>query len=452
MDSAPIRNLPLKPGSVTETGLDLGFLADLALKTMHTHGLLLGHEISDALKLPLADVVDKALDLLRRQRLIEVSGSAGVGAAAYRYAVTGAGRMRARELMNLNQYVGPAPVTLEAYCNMVKSQSLTGKAITRDELKHALSHLVLGDAVIDQLGPAINSGRSVFLFGNTGDGKTSIGLAIGTMLPGAIWIPYAVTVDRQIVKVFDALHHRAIAETASGNDAPRSRTGLLSHLDRDKTGDDGSISGPGKGERYDRRWVRIHRPLIVSGGELTLKNLELIFDPTTKYYEAPQQVKANGGAFLLDDLGRQPVSPRGILNRWIVPLGKRVDYLSLATGFKFEVPFDALILFATNLNPEDLADESILRRLRNRIHIPDPTWDEFREIFKREAAARTIPYAEEGLQYIVAEYYAKRKRSPRGAHPRDILGELVDIARFRGVPPTLSKELMDLACQSYFLE
>ena len=163
-------------------------------------------------------------------------------------------------------------------------------------------------------------------------------------------------------------------------------------------------------------------------------------------------MKANGGVFLVDDLGRQPISPRDILNRWIVPLEKRVDYLTLATGYKFDVPFDVLILFATNLDPAELVDEAILRRLRNKIHVPDPTWEEFREIFKRESALRTIPYSEEGLQYIIAEYYTERKRNPRGAHPRDILGELVDIARFRGIPPTLSKELIDLACQSYFLE
>lgn len=452
MDSVPIRNLPPKPRSIAETGLSLSFLADLALKTMYARGLLLGHEIADSLKLPFADIVDQALDSLRRQRLIEVGGSASVGASSYRFVISRAGRVRARELMDVNQYVGPAPVTLDAYNAMVKAQSLAGQAITQDELKRVLSHLVLSDAVIHQLGPAINSGRSLFLFGNTGNGKTSIGLAIGTMLPGAIWIPYAVSVDGQIIKVFDALHHRAISEATDGDDSTPGRKGLLSHLAGEKTDDDDSTAGIRKGERYDRRWVRIHRPLIVSGGELTLKNLDLVFDPTMKYYEAPQQMKANGGVFLVDDLGRQSVSPRELLNRWIVPLEKRVDYLTLAMGNKIDVPLDVLIVFATNLDPEELVDEAILRRLRNKIHIPDPTSEEFREIFMREAANRAIPYCEEGLQHIVMEYYTKPQRKPRGVHPRDILDELVDIARFRGVPPTLSKELIDLACQSYFLE
>lgn len=451
MSLPPVRNLPAKPGSVTETGWSLGLLADLALKTMYARGFSVGHEIADSLKLPFANVIDKVLDSLRLQRLIDVGGSTGVGKSSYRYVISNAGRTRARELMELNEYVGPAPVTLEAYTNMVKAQSFAGQIVTPDALRRVLSHLVLSDAVINQLGPAINSGRSIFLFGGSGNGKTSIGLAVGTMLPGAIWIPYAISVEGQMIKVFDSLHHRAISETANGEDSP-GPTGLLSHLNREKTDGADSLSGAREDERYDRRWVRIHRPLIVSGGELTLRNFSLVLDPTTKYYEAPQQMKANGGVFLVDDLGRQAVSPREILSRWFVPLEKRVDYLTLAMGYKFEVPFDALILFATNLNPEELVDEAILRRIRNRIHIPDPTWEELREIFRREAANRTIPYSDEALHYIIMEYYTKRKRRPRGVHPRDILDELVDIARFRGTPPTMSKELMDLACRSYFLE
>ena len=177
-----------------------------------------------------------------------------------------------------------------------------------------------------------------------------------------------------------------------------------------------------------------------------------MYDPTKKYYEAPYQMKANGGAFLMDDFGRQPVSPRELLNRWIVPLEKRVDYLTLATGHKITVPFDVLIIFATNLNPKDLVDEAFLRRIRYKIHVTDPTWDEFREIFRRETAKHSIPYADEGLRYLVMEYYVQAKRKPRGVHPRDILDELVDIAHFEGVRPTLSKELIDRACRAYFIK
>jgi hypothetical protein len=223
-----------------------------------------------------------------------------------------------------------------------------------------------------------------------------------------------------------------VSEQTPSDDATPERGGLLGYLDSEKTDRAGAAPRIHKDARYDQRWVCIHRPLIVGGGELALKELDLVFDPITKYYEAPHQMKANGGVFLVDDLGRQRVSPRGILNRWIVPLEKRVDYLTLRTGHKI--------------------DEAFLRRLRYKIHLADPTWQEFREIFMREAAKRTILYTEEGLRYIVMEYYTKPKRRPRGVHPRDILDGLVEIAAFRGVPPTLSKELIDRACQVYFLE
>ncbi len=426
-----LRNLPPEPRSVEETGVNLSFLADLTLKTMYTRGFLKGHEIADALRLPFANVVDSVLDYLRREHLTEVKGSSGFGESSYQYVISESGRARARELMDQNQYVGPAPVKLDAYNKQALAQSMTGQMLKLDELKRALAHLVLSDTFINQLGPAINSGKSIFLFGNAGNGKTAIAEAIGNLLPGAIFIPYAVSVDGHIIRVFDALHHQPIPE---------------------KTEDDDTAPGLRQGERYDRRWVLIHRPMIAVGGELVLENLDLVFDATMKYYEAPFQMKANGGVFLVDDFGRQQVRPRELLNRWIVPLEKRVDYLTLATGHKIDVPFDALIVFSTNLNPDELVDEAFLRRIRYKIHVADPTWEEYREIFMRVAAKNGIPYSDDGLKYIVMEHYIKPKRKPRAVHPRDMLDELADIARFRGIPPTLTKELIDLACQAYFLK
>jgi len=246
-----------------------------------------------------------------------------------------------------------------------------------------------------------------------------------------ILIPYAVSVDGHVVRIFDALHHHIVPERAEGDE---------------------TSPGLRKGERYDRRWALIHRPMIAVGGELTLQNLDLVFDPTMKYYEAPYQMKANGGVFLVDDFGRQQMLPRDLLNRWIVPLEKRVDYMTLVTGHKIDVPFDAMIIFSTNLNPEQLVDEAFLRRIRYKIHVPDPTWEEYREIFVRVAAKNGVPYSEEGLRYLVMENYIKVKRRPRAVHPRDILDELIDIAHYRGVPPAMSQELLDLACQTYFLK
>jgi len=435
VDTMSIPHSPPPPRSVEETGLSLTFLADLALKTMYTRGSLLGHEIADVLKLPFANVVDEVLDYLRRERLVEVKSSAAVSKSAYRYALLQKGHTRARELFNRSQYVGPAPVTLDVYTARVQAQSLAGQLITDEVLRHALAPLVLGDMLFDQLGPAINSGKAVFLFGHTGNGKTTIAEAIGAALPGEIWIPYVVTVDEQILRVFDARHHRTIAETTE----PETRSGALRYL-------------PSKGEHFDQRWGLIRRPLIAVGGELTLKNLNLIFDPTTKFYEAPYQMKANGGVFLVDDLGRQRIRPRTLLNRWIVPLEKRVDHLNLAAGQKIDVPFDVRVIFATNLKPEDLVDEAFLRRIRYKISVPDPTWDEFREIFQREATKHSIPYSEDCLQYLIAEYYHMPQRQPRGVHPRDLLDGLLDLARFRGIAPKMSKETIDLVCRSYFLK
>ncbi len=426
---APAFSVP-EPRSIEESGLNLAFLADLVLKVMYTRGFLMGHEIADAVKLPFSNIVDRALDYLRREKLTEVRGSGGLGESSYQYVISEEGRSRAREVMLQCQYAGPAPVTLEMYNRSVLTQSMAGQLITREMIEQAMSHLVIHDSIFNQVGPAVNSGKSIFLFGHPGNGKTAIAEGIGAMLPGLIYIPYAVYVDGHVIKVFDTLYHRPAENENGANGASSAR----------------------KGERCDRRWVLAHRPMIAVGGELMLENLDLVYDPTMKFYEAPYQMKANGGVFLIDDFGRQQVRPRDLLNRWIVPLEKRVDYLTLITGRKIDVPFDALIVFSTNLNPEELVDEAFLRRIRYKIYINDPSWDDYREIFKRVASQRGIPYSEDGLRHVVMEYYVKTKRKPRAVHPRDILEELTDIARFRNVPPVMSNELLDLACESYFLK
>ena len=251
MDSG-LRNLPPEPRAVEGTGLNMAFLADLALKTMYTRGFLMGHEIADSMKLPFTGILDQVLDYLRREHLCEVKGAGGFGESSYQYVLSDEGRSRARELMDHNQYVGPAPVQLEPYIKMVQAQSLAGQTVSQDGLKRAFVHLVLGNVVLDQLGPAINSGKSIFLFGAAGNGKTAIAEAIGKLLPGAILIPYAVTVDGHVVKIFDALHHEPLPE---------------------KTSDDETSPGIRKGERYDRRWILIRRPLIAVGGELDRKSV-----------------------------------------------------------------------------------------------------------------------------------------------------------------------------------
>jgi predicted ATPase with chaperone activity len=419
---------PVMPKSIEETGLGLGFLADLAIKIMYFEGYISGYEIAETMKLPYTGVVDEVLEFLKREQLCEVKGAGGLGESAYQYVISFKGSEKAREVLDRGQYVGPAPVPLEAYTDAFRKQPLQDVAIHQRVMRQALSHLVLHERIYNQLGPAVNSGRSVFLYGPPGNGKTAIAESIGLMIFGDnIYIPYAVEVDGQIIKVFDSINHRPVEGS-------------------------GGASSSKKGNRIDKRWVKIHRPFIVTGGELTLEGLDLVYDSVSKYYEAPFQMRANGGMFLIDDFGRQQVRPRELLNRWIVPLEKGVDFLTLHTGRKIELPFDVLIVFATNLAPTDLVDEAFLRRIRHKIEVSDPSFEEYREIFRRVCAQKGVPYDENALAYLLQEHYIKPKVPLRACHPRDIVDQLIDIARYQNRPPVLVKDLIDKACEAYFVE
>ena len=415
--------IPPMPTSIKETGLGLGFLTDLAIKIMYFEGNISGYELAERLKLPYSGVVDHVLEFLKREKLCEVKGSAGFAEAAYQYAIAQKGRLVAREALDRSQYAGPAPVTLVAYNEAIHNQPLGSVVANQRTMRKALSHLVMSEDTFAQLGPAVNSGRSVFLFGHPGNGKTAIAESIGKMLLGTdMYIPYAIEIGGQIIRVFDGVNHIDVEDT------------------------------PSSSHTRDPRWVHIRRPVVTAGGELTLETLDLVYDETNKYYEAPFQMKANGGMLLIDDFGRQQAQPRELLNRWIVPLEKRADYLTLHTGRKIEVPFDVLIVFSTNLAPRDLVDEAFLRRIRHKIEIKDPTWDEYREIFRRICDHKDVPYNDQGLAYLIQEHYLKHNRDRRGCHPRDIVDQLVDIARYLNVPAVLSKDLIDRACEAYFVE
>jgi len=414
---------PQVPSSIKETGLGLGFLTDLAIKIMYFEGNLTGFELADRMKLPYSGVVDQALEFLKREKLVEVKGAGGFAEAGYQYAISVKGRAMGREALDRSQYAGPAPVTLDSYTKAMRRQPLGEIVVHQRTMRQALSHLVIGEDTFAQLGPAVNSGRSIFLFGHPGNGKTAIAESIGRMILGKdMYIPYAIEIDGQIIRVFDYVNHK-LAEDA-----------------------------PPTGQNHDPRWVYVQRPVITTGGELTLETLDLVYDGTHKYYEAPFQMKANGGMLLIDDFGRQQARPRDLLNRWIVPLEKRVDFLTLHTGRKIEVPFDVLIVFSTNLAPRDLVDEAFLRRIRHKIEIGDPSWDEYREIFRRVCEDRDVPYDDRGLAYLIQEHYLKPDRARRACHPRDIVDQLIDIARYTNVQPALTKDLIDRACEAYFVE
>jgi predicted ATPase with chaperone activity len=423
--------LPRRPESLEDTGLSLGFLADLAIKILYFRGYITGAEIAEQMRLPFTGVTERILEFLKRDMFCEVKGSGGFGQSAYEYTITAKGIARAREVLDRSQYVGPAPVHLTEYSEGIRRQPMLTSSIHERVMRQSLSHLVIEQEMLDMLGPAVNSGRSIFLFGDPGNGKTAMAESVGRMVLGAeMYLPYAIEIGGMVIKVFDEVNHRLARET-------------------EKPAGTNHLTGR---PRLDERWIKVQRPVITVGGELTLETLDLVWDDVSKYYEAPFQMKANGGMFLIDDFGRQLVRPRDLLNRWVVPLEKRYDYLTLHTGQKIEVPFELLIVFSTNLEPSDLVDEAFLRRIRHKIEVGDPSFDVYREIFQRECAFRNIAFDEEGLAYLLREYYIKPEKPLRACHPRDLLDEILDISRYRNITPALSQDLIDRACRAYFVE
>jgi predicted ATPase with chaperone activity len=425
--------MPPPLSRLEDTGLALVYIADLGLKILYNSGYLTGFQISDRLALPFNGIGDQVLEFLKREKLVEVKGSGGFGEGAYQYQITAAGIARAREAMDRNQYAGAVPVPIHVYNEAVTRQSGGRHTVTQRVMRQALAELVMGEKTFARIGPAANSGTSLFLYGAPGNGKTSIARAIGKMILGEdMYIPYALDVEGQIIKIYDNVNHQVIEE----DDAEA------------QTGTNALRAGP----KRDLRWIKIKRPFIVVGCELTMAGLDLQFDEVNKFYEAPFQQKANGGMFLIDDFGRQQIRPRDLLNRWIVPLENRVDFLTLHNGRKIEIPFEVLVVFSTNLPPKDLVDEAFLRRIRHKIEILDPTFEEFREIFRRVALAKKIVYDDKGLAYLLQEWYIKRNRKLRSNHPRDILEQILDISSYLNLEPAMTKDLMDRACESYFVE
>lgn len=418
--SAPMVFEPAEIHSVAETGLSPQFLSDLALKVIYYASTISGHEVALRMRIPFLGVVDEILDGLKRESLVEVRGGNVLTSASYTYLVTSKGGERASELIDRCAYAGPAPVSLGDYWVSVQAQTVQNVTVNRQDVREAYGEMVISDKLMNQLGPAINSAQSIFLFGPPGNGKTSLAETASRLLGGAVYIPYALEHDGQVIKLYDSTFHAAL-----GNDDRR--------LDA-----------------LDHRWVKSRRPVVVVGGELTMQALDLVYSETSRFYEAPLQLKANCGMFLIDDFGRQQMPPRDLLNRWIVPLEKREDYLNMQTGQELTVPFDQLIIFSTNLEPASLVDEAFLRRIRYKIEVPNPTLEEFEEIFRRVCDSRAVPYDFGAVQFVL-DYYDRRGIEPRCCHPRDVVDQMIDIAKYMELPHAFSKDLLESACDSYFV-
>lgn len=429
--SAP--EFPQEPSSIEETGLSRSLLTRLVAKALYVAGELTEASMGQQLKLPYS-IVKEILTSLCKDKYCERKGPGDGAGILFRYALTDLGLARAQEYMDTSHYVGPAPVTLLQFQEMVHRQSALKFAFKRPMLEEALRELVLTPRVCDQLGGAVNSGTPVFLYGESGNGKTVIAEALGDLLSGegggAILVPYAMEVDEQIIEIFDPAIHTAV-ENPRDNGDPSDQ--------------------PGRKQRHDTRWVLCRRPRVFTGGELTLPMLDLCFNPISNYYAAPPQVKASGGVFIIDDFGRQHVPPQALLNRWIVPLEKRVDYLTLHTGKKFQVPFDTLVVFCTNIEPSKLADEAFLRRMRNKIYIGDPTAEAYAKIFRRYCERRGIQFEPRAVEYLYKQYYSQYGISARSCHPRDLIEQIVSIAKFYEIPPSLEPWFLDRACNNYLL-
>jgi hypothetical protein len=419
---------PAAPRTLEEAGLTHDFVTQLLLKVMHFGSDYTGLDLAKRVGLEFS-VVEPVLEFLKRSHQCEVYGGTSIGAPSYRYRISDEGRRRALLFLEQSHYVGVAPVPLRQYREyMEKYRAAMPRTVSRARGRDSFSHLVISQKVLDQVGPAVAAGHSMFVYGPPGNGKTVIAQAIRNLQDGEIAIPHALEVEGQIIKFYDPVNHEPLTEAASLN------AGLM------------------RGSQPDGRWVRCRRPMVMVGGELTLEALDLTYSSTMGFYTAPVQAMANGGVLVIDDFGRQHCSPRDLLNRWIVPLESRVDFLTLQTGQKFDLPFMTLVVFATNIRPAELVDEAFLRRIHYKVFAESPTREDFNQIFENYCRHRNLTYDPAMVDHLLTNYFRPRGIQIRGCHPRDLIEQALAHAEYVGQPPRLTNELLEAACDGYFVD
>lgn len=423
--NAPV--VPPIPESLEETGVPLSILEHLILKYLYFRGELVGRDIAGLLGFPFS-LIDETMESFKRQHFVAVRKSLGIGNISGVFTLTEAGRALAREFLENNQYSGPAPVPLYQYTEVVRRQRLRDNWLSPELLQVAFKHLVVEADILAQIGPAVNAHKSFLIYGQPGNGKTALAESLFRVDTEPIYLPYAIECQGNIIQVYDPIYHHKIDD----------QTSLVSAL---------SDAQP-----HDGRWFRCKRPFIITGGELTLDMLDLSFNQHSKVYDAPFQLKANNGIYLIDDFGRQKASPAEILNRWIVPMEKHVDYLSFQAGGKMTVPFEAFLIFSTNLRPDQLGDEAFLRRIQYKMFLRSPKAPEFIQIFERYCRDKQILCPQGLAQSFVHKHYIQGNRKFRRCHPRDVISHAVDILHFERKPLALTAEVLDRAFQSCFIE
>ena len=419
---------PPEPESLEQTGLAESTVEHLIIKILYFRGDLYGQDLSTAIGLKFS-VIQETIETLKLRHHIQIKKSLGVGNVAALFTLTEAGRARAREHLESNQYSGPAPVPIDQYVEMVRQQRPREGWLTKEALAKAFKGMVLTERILSQIGPAVSSANSLLLYGKPGDGKTFLIESLANLDTAPIFLPYAIECQGNIVQLYDPIYHHRV-----------------------DVDDDPTIVAISAERSYDRRWAKCKRPFIVSGGELTMDMLDLRFNSTSKVYEAPFQLKANNGIYLIDDFGRQRATPAEVLNRWIVPMERRVDYLSFLTGGKMTAPFEAFLVFSTNLNPADLGDEAFLRRIQYKMLLRGPAENEFIRIFEGFCAARRLPYTREMVARLIDKRYRRTGKVFRRCHPRDVLSHALSLIHFEKLPFALTDEILDRAYDSCFLQ